>query len=427
MTTANRKHCMEQLLRGKRVLIADDMEVGRQIVKDILTACGALVHVAESGRDALTILKIVGPAAYDFVLLDIYMPDMDGYKTAAAIRALPGKGWNRLPVFALTAQNLEETKAQALASGFDALLYKPLNTGYLFNKLRERGVLADAPADELPLPAENRPWLTLMYITNRPDVAVAAQQYGVDRVWVDLEVLGKQERQPGNTVKSDHCVEDIRRLRPLLNRSELLVRVNPWNPGSPEEIEAVIAAGADRIMLPMWRTPQEVQAFLNAVGGRTKNTLLLETKEAVACLDEVLALPGIDEIHIGLNDLHLSYGQDFMFQPLADGTVDALCAKLRAAGLPYGFGGIARLGHGMLKSEKVIMEHRRLGSTRAILSRSFCNANVCPDIHQIDALFKDNMKELYAYENYCLSADDRTLAANHAQVQTAVADIVASM
>ena len=51
--------------------------------------------------------------------------------------------------------------------------------------------------------------LNLFYITNRPDVALIAEKYGVDRIWIDLETLGKAERQPGNTVKSNHKISDI--------------------------------------------------------------------------------------------------------------------------------------------------------------------------------------------------------------------------
>ena len=217
--------------------------------------------------------------------------------------------------------------------------------------------------------------LNLMYITNNSQVALIAEKYGVDRIWIDLETLGKEERQKGmNTVKSKHSIDDIVKIKPLLSVSELMVRVNPWNVASIKEIDDVIKAGADIVMLPMWKSVKEVQEFLHCVGGRVRTSLLLETKEAVECLDEVLKLSHIDEIHIGLNDLHLSYGLTFMFELLANGTVEKLCEKIKLAGIPYGFGGIAKIGEGMLPAEKIIMEHYRLGSTRAILSRSFCNA-----------------------------------------------------
>lgn len=239
-----------------------------------------------------------------------------------------------------------------------------------------------------------------MYITNRPDVARVAEKYGVDRIWIDLETLGKAERQKGmNTVKSNHTVDDVRKMKPLLSNSEMLVRVNPWNENSKKEIEEVVTAGADIIMLPMWKSVAEVMNFLSAVDGKCRTTLLLETKEAVECLDEVLANGGMDEIHIGLNDLHLSYGMTFMFELLTNGTVEMLCKKIREKGIPYGFGGIARLGTGDLPAEKVIMEHYRLGSTRAILSRSFCDVCKMTDINEIEKVFRENMNALRAYED----------------------------
>ena len=103
--------------------------------------------------------------------------------------------------------------------------------------------------------------------------------------------------------------------------------------------------------------------------------------------------PLIDEIHIGLNDLHLSYGLTFMFELLSNGTVEALCQKFKEANIPFGFGGIAKIGEGMLPAEKIVMEHYRLGSTRTILSRSFCNADKAESIHSFDKIFCANMSK----------------------------------
>ena len=124
-------------------------------------------------------------------------------------------------------------------------------------------------------------FLNLMYITNDPAVAVIAEKNGVERVWVDLETRGKAERQCGrNTVLSRHTVSDVARLSRVLTKSELLVRVNPLDSDSEREIEQVLEAGADVIMLPMWRTPDEVRTFLRLVNGRAKTVLLLETRRA---------------------------------------------------------------------------------------------------------------------------------------------------
>lgn len=271
-------------------------------------------------------------------------------------------------------------------------------------------------------------FLKLMYITNDPEVALIAEKYGVDRIWIDLETLGKEERQKDmDTVKSEHTIEDIEKIKPLLSTSQMLVRVNPWNERSVEEINDVVNAGADIIMLPMWKDVDTVKNFLNCIDGRTKTTLLLETKEAVECIDEVLDLGGFDEIYIGLNDLHLSYGMTFMFELLADGTVDRLCSKFKEKGILYGFGGIAKLGAGLLPSEDVIMEHYRIGSTRAILSRSFCNANSIGDINEIDRLFSKNMKVIKEYEEQLINISDVELEKNRENIKKIVKKIVKSM
>ena len=266
--------------------------------------------------------------------------------------------------------------------------------------------------------------LKLMFITNDLPVALIAQRYGVDRIWIDLETLGKAERQHNmDTVKSFHSVSDIAKIAPRLTTSQMLVRVNPWHDGSIEEINSVIEAGAELVMLPMWKTPDEVRVFIEAVNKRAKTVLLLETKEAVECLDSVLELTGVDEVHIGLNDLHLSYHLSFMFELLADGTVENICRKLRKRNIPYGFGGIAKLGEGLLPAERIIMEHYRLGSTRAILSRSFCNTATVSSIEEVENIFRDNMQLLREYEASLLGLSDEVYLQNKAELKACVEKI----
>ena len=242
--------------------------------------------------------------------------------------------------------------------------------------------------------------ITLMYITNDPNIAAIAQNAGVDRIWIDMEYKGKESRQPGmNTVKSNHTVEDIKKLRPILNSSALQVRINPLDECSQKEIDDVVAAGADYIMLPMFKIKDDVERFISLVDGRAKTILLLETVDAAKNLESYVDLPGIDEIHIGLNDLHLDYKKNFMFELLADGTVDRLASVLRAHGIKFGFGGIARLGYGMLPAEYIIREHYRLGSSAAILSRSFANANNISDINELTQIFETEIIKIREFEN----------------------------
>ncbi len=267
--------------------------------------------------------------------------------------------------------------------------------------------------------------LNLIYITNIPAVALIAEKNGVDRIMIDLETLDKEDRQRNmNTVKSHHTVADIASITNILTSSELLVRVNPWNETSTDEIEAVMSAGADRIMLPMWKTTSEADSFLKAVNGRVRTTLLLETKEAVDIIDDVLDNPMLDEIYIGLNDLHLSYGLTFIFEPLSNGVVENLCQKCKAKGIPYGFGGIARIGEGTLPAERIVMEHYRLGSTRAILSRSFCNTEEIKEIKTIEAIFSENMTRLREYEKSLAFKTKDDYIKNMLAVKCCVAEIV---
>jgi hypothetical protein len=175
----------------------------------------------------------------------------------------------------------------------------------------------------------------------------------------------------------------------------------------------------------MWKTEAEADAFLKAVNRRTRTVLLLETKEAVDCVDAVLDHPLLDGIHIGLNDLHLSYGQTFMFELLADGTVEKLCKKFRSKGIIYGFGGIARIGEGTLPAERIVMEHYRLGSSLVILSRSFCDANAIADKALIERVFVENIASLREYEKTLANKAEFEYSENIKIVKNCVDAIVA--
>ena len=271
--------------------------------------------------------------------------------------------------------------------------------------------------------------LKLMYITNRPEIARIAEDAGVDRIFVDMEYIGKADRQGGmDTVQSHHTVEDIVKIRSAVKRAEVLVRVNPIHEASAEytsskeEVEAVVAAGADVIMLPYFKTAAEVEAFVALVAGRAKTMALLETPEAVEIADTVLSIAGLDEIYIGLNDLSLGYGKKFMFELLADGTVEMLCGKFRQSGIPYGFGGVAAPGKGTLPAERIIQEHYRLGSECVILSRSFCNTEKVTDLNEVQEIFRIGVKRIREEEVRCSCVD--SFQENKQEVQRAVHKIV---
>ncbi len=270
--------------------------------------------------------------------------------------------------------------------------------------------------------------LELMYITNKPAIALACDRAGIDRVWIDLEINGKKERQANiDSVKSLHRVEDIGVVKEVLKNAKLQVRINPIHENSCREIDDVINAGADIIMLPYYKSLEDVQRFISLVNGRATTVLLIETREAVACLDQTLQISGINEFHVGLNDLHLSYGLSFMFELLVNGILESICKKLKTVDKPYGFGGIARLGGGMLPAERIIVEHYRLGSSRAILSRSFYNETACnrndadPEVCKF---FKTEVDKIREFERSISTKPENFFQENKKCIEAAIAAII---
>lgn len=258
-------------------------------------------------------------------------------------------------------------------------------------------------------------------ITDSPDLAALAQGSGVGRIMVDLERNGKFERQKlRDTWISKHEIEDIAPVAQVLSDADLMVRINPLYDGSVGEIDAAIADGADCIMLPMFRTLKEIEAIGAMIAGRARFVPLVETGDAMAILKGVARCDAVDEVFIGLNDLHISLGLDFMFQPLGDGMLDTACAALRDIGKPFGFGGIARIGEGDLPAEFIIREHARLGSTRVNLSRTFARDGFGEGAtleHEVSLLL-----ELY---DEAVAAPESTVQANRAEVQRRIESITA--
>lgn len=214
--------------------------------------------------------------------------------------------------------------------------------------------------------------LKLMILVDTPLEAIQAQEAGIDRIFFDLEYIGKAERQAGiNSVKSHNEITMIPQIREVVTSSDLLVRTNPIHAYIKDEVEKCIHYGADILMLPMAMNHHDVEEYVRYVDGRAKVCIMIETAAALARLDNILAVPGVDEIFIGLNDMHLSMGLTFMFELLSGGLVEYAANKCKSVKIPFGFGGIARIGEGLLPADYVLGEHIRLGSSSVILSRTF--------------------------------------------------------
>lgn len=126
----------EAALEYKRVLLVEDNEMNREIAKNILESRGLIVEEANDGSVAVEMVLQKEPDYYDYVLMDVQMPYMDGYKATNTIRSFADARFSKLPIIAMTANAFEEDKKKALMAGMDAHLAKPINIKELFRTLQ---------------------------------------------------------------------------------------------------------------------------------------------------------------------------------------------------------------------------------------------------------------------------------------------------
>ena len=125
-------------LKGKKLLLVEDNELNREIALEILKEAGFVVDAAEDGAVAVQKIKQAAPGQYDLILMDIQMPNLDGYEATRQIRALPDAEKASIPIFAMTANAFEEDRQNALEAGMNGHIAKPLDVPHLLR------VLADA-------------------------------------------------------------------------------------------------------------------------------------------------------------------------------------------------------------------------------------------------------------------------------------------
>ena len=122
-------------LQGNRLLLVDDNELNREILKEVLLDHGLLIEETDNGSKALTAVKEHEPGYYRFILMDIEMPEMDGYDATLKIRKLPNRIRANTPIIALTANAVPENQERAFAVGMDDFLVKPVNIPRLLSCL----------------------------------------------------------------------------------------------------------------------------------------------------------------------------------------------------------------------------------------------------------------------------------------------------
>ena len=124
-------------LAGKRVLLAEDMEVNAQIMMEVLNMRDLQVELAVNGREALEMFRDHPESYYDAILMDVRMPEMDGLEATAAIRKLERSDAKKIPIIALTANAFDEDVQRSLQVGMNAHLSKPINPDHLYQTLEE--------------------------------------------------------------------------------------------------------------------------------------------------------------------------------------------------------------------------------------------------------------------------------------------------
>jgi hypothetical protein len=148
----------------------------------------------------------------------------------------------------------------------------------------------------------------------------------------------------------------------------LLCRINGAGPWTGAEVDEAIARGADEILLPMVRTPEEIDRTLDLVAGRCGLGILVETQDAVDRVGDLARRP-LSRVYVGLNDLRIDRRSDQLFRPLTDGTVDGVRTQVAQ---PFGVGGLTLPGSGFpVPSDLLAAELVRLGADFTFLRRSF--------------------------------------------------------
>ena len=124
-----------EALTGKRVLLVDDNELNREIMKEVLVEHGLMVEEAGNGSEAVEAMKAKEPGYYQFILMDIEMPVMDGYEATMQIRQFPNRIRANVPIIALTSNAVSENRERAAVVGMDDFLVKPTNSMRLLRSL----------------------------------------------------------------------------------------------------------------------------------------------------------------------------------------------------------------------------------------------------------------------------------------------------
>lgn len=253
-------------------------------------------------------------------------------------------------------------------------------------------------------------FVDLLVFTVDPRFAHDCVAAGAAGVIVDWERRGKTRRQAGEgTQINGDTPEDLARVR-AATPGRVLCRINGAGPWTAAEVDRAVALGADEVLLPMVRTPGQVDLALAAVAGRCGLGILVETQDAVDRVEELADRP-LSRVYLGLNDLRIDRGSSALFAPLVDGTVDRVRAACR---VPFGVAGLTRPDAGFpVPSRLLAGELARLDAGFTFLRRAFTADVAGRSVHE----------EVPRIRAACDAAADRSagqVLADRAELCTAV-------
>ena len=239
---------------------------------------------------------------------------------------------------------------------------------------------------------------------------------GATGIVIDWERRGKRRRQAGaDTEINRHTPADLAAVRAAAPPpARILCRVNQWSRWTAAEIELAIRLGADEVLLPMVRRPDEVECALAITDGRCGLGILVETNDAVRRVDELLAHP-LSRVYVGLNDLMIDRGGGCLFGALVDGTVERVARAAAAAGIPFGVAGVTvpEGGH-PVPCRLVFGALATVGASFTFLRRSFH-----ADIAQRDPAVE--VPRILAAADAAAHRDPHQIAADHDELLATVA------
>lgn len=126
-----------EILEGRNILLAEDNDLNAEIAEAILESAGLKIERVEDGIQCVNRIEKMPADTYDMILMDIQMPQMDGYKATQAIRNLPDEDKASIPIVAMTANAFEEDKRDAIAAGMNGHIAKPIQVDKLLSTLSE--------------------------------------------------------------------------------------------------------------------------------------------------------------------------------------------------------------------------------------------------------------------------------------------------